>query len=306
LNSAKLKKLFKQVVKMKEFYFILLIPLTIIIIFDYLPLYGVTIAFKNFKFNRGITGSEWNDFAHFKRLFSDVFFMRILINTLRISFLRMTVVFVCPIIFALLLNELVNLKLKKVIQTISYLPHFMSWVVIAGFVYQILSPEYGIFNLLIKKLGGDPVFFMGNPRYFVPVLIITLIWAGVGWGSIIYLAAISNIDTSMYESAELDGANRLHQVLYITIPSIAPMITIMFILGLGGVLKAGFDPIFNLYNDLVMERADVIDTYVFRVGLYEAKYDYSTAVGLFQNAVGLIFLLSTNAVVKKINNQGIF
>ena len=296
----------RKMVKMKEFYLIMFLPLAFMIIFDYFPMYGVLIAFKDFKINKGIIGSDWNNFEYFKKFFNDLYFWRYIGNTFRIAFLRITICFAAPIIFALMLNEIKRMRFKKLVQTISYLPHFMSWVVIAGFVYQLLSPEYGLLNYLIVKLGGNAKFFMGDPNMFVPILITSFLWQGVGWGSILYLAAISSIDTAMYESAEIDGANRFHCVLYITLPSIMPMITILFILSLRGVLSAGFDPIFNLSNDLVLETADVIETYAFRQGLYNAKYGYAAAIGLFQNLVGLCFLFGSNFVIKRINNQGIF
>ena len=290
-------------VKMKEFYLIILIPFTLMVVFDYIPMYGVLIAFKDFKINKGIIGSDWNNFEHFRKFFNDLYFWRYVGNTFRIAFLRITICFVAPIIFALLLNEVKQMRFKKIVQTISYLPHFMSWVVIAGFVYQLLSPQYG---LIIVKLGGEAKFFMGDPKMFVTVLISSFLWQGIGWGSVVYLASIAGIDSTMYESAEIDGANRFHCVWHITLPSIMPMITILFILSLRGILSAGFDPIFNLSNDLVLETADVIETYSFRQGLYNAKYGYSAAIGLFQNLVGLSFLFGSNFIIKKINNQGIF
>lgn len=299
-------ELWRKVVKMKEFYFMMLIPLTLLIMFDYFPMYGVLIAFKDFKINKGIIGSDWNNFEYFKKFFNDVYFWRYITNTFRIASLRITICFIAPIVFSLMLNEIRQIKFKKIVQTISYLPHFLSWVVIAGFVYQLLSPEYGLVNYIVVKLGGQAKFFMGDAKMFVPILIISFLWHGIGWGSIVYLAAIAGIDSAMYESAEIDGANRLHCVWYITLPSIMPMITILFILSLRGVLSAGFDPIFNLSNDLVLETADVIETYSFRQGLYNAKYGYAAAIGLFQNLVGLCFLFSSNFVVKRINNQGIF
>jgi putative aldouronate transport system permease protein len=182
----------------------------------------------------------------------------------------------------------------------------MSWVVIAGFVYQLLSPEVGVINYLRTLLGKEPVYFMIKSSYFIPIYLVATFWAGVGWGSIVYLAAISAIDITMYESAVLDGANRFQKAIHITLPSIAPTITILFILSLRNILKASFDPIFNLYNPLIYDVADVIETYTFRKGLFEAKYDYAAAVGLFQNVVGLLLIFITNSIVKKINDYGIW
>lgn len=292
--------------KMKVLYIMLLLPLLFIFIFDYLPMYGLVISFKSFKYSDGILGSKWNDFKHYHNLFSDVLFRRVFWNTLKISISRILICFPAPILFAILLNEITRTKFKRVVQTISYLPHFMSWVVISGFVYQILSPEVGVFNYMLKLLGKEPVYLMIKSQYFLAVLIIALLWASVGWNSIIYLASITSIDTSMYESADMDGANRFHKAIYITLPSITPTITVLFIMQLGGILKAGFDPVFNLYNPMVYDVADVIDTYTFRKGLLEAKYDYAAAVGLFQNVIGFVLIYITNTVVRKVNEYGLW
>lgn len=309
LQTAQLvqhKPLWVRIWKMKEFYLIILLPFALMCTFNYGPMYGIVIAFKDFKINRGILGSDWNNFEHFKRFFNDIFFWRIIGNTLRISALRLTLCFAAPLIFALLLNEVNHLRFKKIVQTISYLPHFMSWVVIAGFCYQLLSPQYGLINWAVEKLGGTPQYFMGNPYAFVQILISAMLWQGIGWGSIVYLAAIAGIDQEMYEAAEIDGASRFQRVWYITLPSITPMITILFILSLRSVLAAGFDPVYNLQNSLNISRSQTIETYVFEQGLINAKYGYSAAVGLFQNLIGLVFLFGTNFIIKRINDQGIF
>ena len=291
---------------MKEFYFIMLIPIIMMIVFDYGPMYGVVIAFKNFKIKKGILGSDWVGFENFIKFFKNIFFWRIIGNTFRIAFFRITICTICPIVFALLINEIASNKFKRVVQTISYLPHFMSWVVIATFVNQILSPEYGLLNAIIEQFGGETYYFLGDPSMFTTILITAMVWQGTGWGSITYLACIAGIDTAMYEAAEIDGANRFQRVWYITLPSIVPMITILFILSLRSILSAGFDPVYNLQNALNMSKSMTIETYTFEEGLYNAKYAYSAAVGLFQTAIGLFFLLVSNAIVKKINDQGIF
>lgn len=296
----------KKVKQMKLLYLLLLLPVVHLFIFHYLPMYGVTIAFKKFRVADGILGSDWNNFAHFKRLFTDMFFTRVFKNTLRISIIKILFGFPAPILFALLMNEIGNKKFKKISQTISYLPHFLSWVIVAGFVYQLLSPEVGAVNYLLTQLGYEPIFFMTKKNLFIPILIFFDLWKGVGWGSIIYLAAISNVDPSLYESAEIDGANRFRRAIHITIPSIIPTITILFILALGGIIRAGFDDIFNLYNPMVMDVADVLETYTFRVGLYEAKYDYAAAVGLFQNVIAITLILITNSIVKKYNEYALW
>lgn len=309
-NNLPIKKREKvnwqKIKQMKVLYLLLLIPVVHVFVFMYLPMYGIVIAFKDYNYADGILGSPWNNLAHFKFIFNDIFFRRVFFNTLKISTLRILIGFPAPIIFALLLNEIGNMKFKRVAQTISYLPHFMSWIVVAGFVYQILSPEIGIINYVITFFGGEPIYFMIKKGYFIPILLISSIWQSVGWSSIIYLAAITGIDPSLYESAELDGAGRFRKALNITLPSIAPTVTVLFILGLGGILKAGFDPIFNLYNDMVKEVGDVIDTYTFREGLYNARYGYASAVGLFQNLIGLMLIIVTNKIVKRISDYGIW
>ena len=305
-RAAERKKTLKTVLRMRMLYLFLLIPIAFLIVFDYAPMYGVIIAFKKFRYADGIWGSDWNNFAHFKLLFRDILFQRAFFNTLKISFTRILITFPAPIIFALLLNELRSLRFKRVVQTISYLPHFMSWVIVAGFVYQMLSPEIGVLNVILSFFNIDPVFFMGKKSFFLPVLMTSLLWKGIGWSSIIYLASMSSVNPELYESADLDGANRFHKALYITLPCIAPMVTIQLILTLGSIMKGGFDPIFNLYNGLTMEVADVIETFAFRAGILGAKYDYAAAVGLFQNVIGFAMVLLVNAVVKRISEYAIW
>lgn len=296
----------KKAREMKALYMLLLLPAASLFVFNYIPMYGVLIAFKDYVYVKGIWGSEWNQFAHFKALYNDLVFRRAFWNTLRINVLSILILTPMPILFALLLNEIRHTVFKRVVQSISYLPHFMSWVVIGGFVYQLLSPEIGFVNAVLALFGIEPILFMTKVNLFIPILFSASIWASVGWGSIIYLAAISAIDPGLYESAELDGATRLQKAIYITIPSIVPTIVILFILGLGSILSAGFEPIFNLYNAMVMPVADVIDTYVYRKGLLESKFSYAAAVGVFQSLIGLMLVYVSNRIIKKISDYGIW
>lgn len=296
----------KKIKKMKMLYVFLLLPLVFLFFFSYLPIYGVLIAFKHYRFGEGILGSPWNNFAHFQSIYNDFFFHRAFWNTLRINAANILIIFPLPIIFALLLNELRANVFKRVVQSISYLPHFLSWVVIGGFVYHILSPQIGFLNYILSLFGVEPIYFMTISSLFIPIVIASGAWQTVGWSSIIYLAAISAVDPSLYESAEIDGANRFHKAVFITLPSIIPSITILFILGLSGILNGNFDQIFNLYNPLVMNVADVIDTYVYRKGLLESRFDYAAAVGLFQSVVGIIFIYSANKIIKKFTEYGIW
>ncbi|MFK7694146.1 ABC transporter permease [Paenibacillus sp. HJGM_3] len=289
------------------FYYLMAAPALIgFFIFDYLPMYGIILAFKDYRFVDGIIGSPWVGLQHFEQFFSDIFFWRILKNTLIISSLHIVFGFPAPIILALLFNELANKRFKMAVQTISYLPHFMSWVILAGIMVEVLSPSRGALNYLITLFGGKPIYFLADTDYFVGVLVASHVWQSIGWGSVVYLAGIAGINQDQFESAKIDGATRLQQMRYITIPSLVPIMTILFILSIGGIMNAGFNQIFNLYSPAVYSVADVIDTYVYRVGLIETKYGFSTAVGLFKNVIGLILVLGTNYIVKRFNEYGIW
>lgn len=292
--------------KMKMLYFMMAIPMVMLFIFHYIPMYGILIAFKNFSPGLGIWDSPWNNFEHFKRLFSDFLFIRALKNTIVISLLKLLIVFPAPIIFAILLNEIKSEKFKKVSQSISYLPHFMSWVILSAMVIEVFSPQRGIINYVITFFGGEAINFMSDKGSFIPILILTDMWKELGWGAIIYLATITSIDPQLYEAAEIDGAGRFRKMIHVTLPSIMPMVIIMFILRLGAVLNAGFDQILNLYNPLVYEVADIIDTYVYRSGLEQFQFDYATAVGLFKNVIGIALILTANAIIRRKSEHGIW
>jgi putative aldouronate transport system permease protein len=286
----------------KWVYLLFLPAFTAALIFNYIPMYGVQIAFKNFQAVRGIWGSPFVGLSHFTRMFRNATFLLVFRNTLFISFLKIIIVFPSGIIFALFLNELKLQKVKKIYQTISYLPHFMSWIILAGIIRDLTSMA-GPINALIKITGGTPRMFLTDSMLFVPIIIITDIWHTMGWGSIVYLAAITGVPKELYESAELDGAGRFKKMVSITIPSILPVILILFILRLGHVLNAGFDQIFNLYNPLVYRVADIIDTYVYRVGLMDMNFSYSTAIGLFKNVIGVLLVLTTNYMTKRVEGS---
>lgn len=300
-DLRKRNKLNTEIKKYLPFYLILLLPLLQVLIFNYLPIYGIQIAFKDFKMKRGIWGSEWVGLKHVEKMFHDSAFYRVLGNTLRLSFLNMITVFPLTIVFALMMNEVGNSKFKRVTQTVTYLPHFLSWVVVGGFVYQILSPSHGAVNAILLNLGiiDKPVYFMIQSKMFDPIYIISCVWKELGWGIVIYLAAIAGIDPSLYESAVIDGAGRFQMVMHITLPCILPTITTMLILRMGSLISVGFDPIFNLYNEGTYEVADVISTYVYRRGMLDMKYDYTTAVGLFQNVVSFCLVMGGNWLAKR-------
>ncbi len=290
-----------QFKKYLPFYLFLLIPIAQVIIFNYLPMYGIQIAFKDYKLRRGITGSEWIGFKHFQKMFSDAVFYKVLFNTLRLSVLSIVTVFPATIVFALMMNEVQNMKFKRISQTITYLPHFLSWVVVGAFVKQLLSPSTGVINAVLVRTGllQEPIYFMIQKSMFDTIYIIVSIWKELGWGIIIYLAAIAGIDSALYEAASIDGTGRFGKVWHITLPGILPTISTLLILRMGSLMSVGFDPIFNLYNEGTMDVADVISTYVYRRGLIDSKYDYTTAVGLFQNVVGIILVLGGNWISRK-------
>ncbi len=286
------------------FYLLLLLPLLQVAVFNYLPIYGVTIAFKDFKMSRGIAGSDWKGLYWFGRILTDPYMPRVLINTLRISFASLLVTFPTTIVFALLVNEISNLRRKKVIQTISYMPHFLSWVVVGGLVKQLLSPNSGVINAMLMAVGAidSPVSFMTSKTAFLPIYLFTTVWKETGWGIILYLAAISSIDTQQYEAAMLDGANRFQQLLRITLPGMLPTISTILILRMGSLISVGFDPIFNLYNPTTYEVADVISTYIYRRGMADpsfVQYEYASAIGLLQNVVSFLLVLFSNYIARK-------
>ena len=285
----------------------MLIPVLLYYIcFCYIPMGGIVIAFKDYKLMKGIVGSPWVGVDNFIELFTTPSFYEILGNTLWISILRLLFGFPAPILLALLLNEVRSARYKKTVQTISYLPHFLSWVILTGVFQQLLSPSTGDVNALLGKFGIEPIYFLGSPKWFVFTIIFTGVWQSAGWGTVIYLAAIAGIDPQMYEAAMLVGAGRMKRILYITLPSLAPTITITLILSTGNILNAGFDQIMNMYNEAVYEVGDIIDTYVYRRGLEGMQYSYSTAVNLFKNVIGLGFVLITNKIAQKLGDSSLW
>ena len=287
-----------------RYLYLMLIPaLAAMVFFHYIPMYGIQIAFKKFRAVDGIVGSSWVGLRYFTNMFREYTFLTVLRNTLWISFLKLVICFPAGVIFALLLNEIGSLKFKKLAQTISYIPHFISWVVFAGIIKDFLSLD-GFLNQIVAAFGGEKVIFLSKSSYFVPILIITEIWKGMGWGSIVYLAAIAGIPAELYESAHIDGASRIQKMVYITFPSIKSVVLVMFVMRIGHVMNAGFDQIFNLYSAIVYDVADIIDTYSYRVGLINQDFSYSTAIGLFKNVLGVILMLTVNKLTGK-NSGGV-
>ena len=291
----------------RMFYLMLLPGIIYFIIFHYAPMYGVQIAFRNYKMKLGFFASPWVGMDNFEKLFRDPGFITALRNTIIISLLKIAVGFPAPVILALMLNAVRSTRLRRVFQSISYLPHFLSWIVIASLVRSMFSTSMGSVNQLIKRFGFEPVNFLGSGQYFRGVLVLTDCWKEVGWGSIIYLAALMGVDRQLYEAATVDGAGPFRQLVSVTIPSIAPTIITMLILRVGGILSAGQDQVYAMYNELVYSVADILDTYALRIGLNNLKYSMSTAVSLFKSAIGLTMILITNRVSKLVDeNNGIF
>lgn len=305
MTKERKSEFFRMLKKHRMFYLFLLPAVVMVFLFSYMPFWGILIAFKDFKMARGIMGSEWVGLEHFRKLFADPNFYRVLKNTLIIGITTLLTTFPVTIIFTILVNEILNTKFKKVVQTVTYLPHFLSWVVVGTFAYQILSPSSGIVNTILVNLGilDKSVYFMAQPKMFVPIYLIVNLWKETGYSIVVYLAVISGIDTEQYEAVSIDGANRFQKILYVTLPAMLPTICVMLILNIGTIITVGFDPIFNLYNDATYQTADVISTFVYRKGMVDAQFDYSTAVGLFQNVVSLTLVLLSNWFARKANPE---
>lgn len=277
-----------------------------IFIFHYLTLYGLIIAFQDFSFIKGIRKSPFVGVKHFELLLDNPGFWRVLRNSLTLSFMRLFFNFPAPILLALLLNELTNLRYKKFVQTVVYLPHFISWVVVAGMAYNLLGPTEGVVNIALRKLGIDAIPFLGSNALFRQSLLGIEIWKGIGWGSIVYLSAITSVDPALYEAAKVDGAGRWRCMWNITLPSIRPTIMVMLILRMGSLINNGFEQIYLLYNPMVYDVADVLETYIYRLGLQGGRYSYTTAIGLFKSLVSFVMVFSTNAISRKISGSSIY
>ena len=300
------KRSWKQELQRNWQLYIMILPSFVLaIIFCYIPMGGLVMAFQNYKPWLGITGSEFVGWDNFKQIFQFKDSYQAIINTIIIAVSKIILGLIVPIIMALLLNEVKNVGLKKGIQTLVYLPHFLSWVTVAGMMKDILGLD-GIVNAFLQKCGMNPIFFMGEAGMFRQIVVISDLWKGFGFGMIVYLAAISNIDQSLYEAAEMDGANRLQQTWHITVPGIMPMIIVMATLSLGNVLNAGFDQIFNLYSPLTYSTGDIIDTYVYRQSLINGQYSFGTAVGLFKSVIGLVLTVISYRIAYKFAGYRIF
>ncbi|GAA4829815.1 sugar ABC transporter permease [Paenibacillus vulneris] len=289
-----------------QLYLLLVLPILYFIVFKYVPMYGAAIAFKDYSIFQGVTGSEWVGFDNFRQLFAMSQFYQVVRNTLILNFLDLFFSFPAPIVLALLLNELRVIWFKKMAQTILYLPHFISWIIIGGLVYQMFSTNGGLVNNLVTSLGLQPIPFLTEKNNWVLVYLGTGIWHSAGWGTIIYLAALTGINKELYEAAEVDGAGRMKKIWHITLPGIRSTIVVMLIMQLGHIMTIGFERPYVMGNPLVMDYAEVISTFVYKAGLQSAQFSLATAMGLFQALVGLVFVILANTIAKRFGEQGIW
>lgn len=292
--------------KRNKYIYLMVLPVVIYyLVFHYGPMYGAQIAFKNYNTAEGIWGSPWVGLDHFIDFFNSFYFWRLLRNTFLISFYELIFGFPAPILLALLLNELRHVLFKRTVQTITYLPHFISIVVVVGMLVDFLARD-GLVNQVLATFGVEPVAYLQKAEWFRTIYVSSGIWQGVGWGSIIYLAAISNIDPTLYEAAKIDGAGRFKQALHVTIPGITPIIIILFILQMGNMLAVGYEKIILMYNSLTYETADVISTYVYRKGILEANFSFSAAVGLFNSIINFTLLITANRISRRVSDTSLW
>ncbi|MBR1685176.1 MAG: sugar ABC transporter permease [Clostridia bacterium] len=304
-QSPRKKNLSKRLKESWQWYLLLLPAFVYIAIFHYGPMYGLQVAFKNYRPRLGIFGSEWVGFEHFARFIAYPDFWKMIRNTLSITLYSLAT-FPCAIIFALMLNEVGHLKLKKTMQMITYAPHFMSEVVVCSLVLMILDRGTGPVNNIITALGGTRQSFITNPNYFASIYVWSGVWQNIGWSSILYISALSSISPELVEAAKIDGANRFQIIRHVNIPGILPTIAITFIMRTGSLLSVGYSKIFLLQNDLNLDTSQVISTYVYNIGLLGGQYSYSTAIDLFNNIANIIVLLISNRIVKAVTDTGLF
>lgn len=306
-KKVKMRKAMKDIISQRQLQVMAILGVAWMLVFNYIPMYGLVIAFKEYSVIRTIAEAPWVGLMHFKEFIQDDNFWIVIKNTLGISLIKLIIGFPLPIIFALLMNELTSLKFKKAVQTITYLPHFLSWVVLGGILTTWLA-DVGIMNDILIGLGlsSERLNFLAEPEYFWSIIIISDIWKELGWSAIIYLAAIAGVSTELYEAATIDGANKFQRMWHVTLPAIRPTITILFILAVSGILNTNFDQILVLKNALNESASSVIDIYVYQVGIQNARYSYATAVGLLKSIIAFILLLSANKITKKLDGTSLF
>ncbi len=296
-----------SVINTSQLYLMALPAIAYYALFHYKPMYGIILAFKDYKAMQGIWGSAWIGFEHFTRLFSSYWFPVLLTNTLTLSVLGLVVGFPFPIFLALSLNEVAGSRFRKLVQTVTYAPHFISVVVVCGIITLFLSPDFGVVNNLLKLLGlTEPIYFMQQGRMFKWIYVISGVWQNAGWNSIIYFAALSGVDPALLEVAQIDGASRLQRIIYINLPAIMPTIVILLILNCGSLLSVGYEKVYLLQNQATLTYSEVISTYVYKVGLEKLDYGFATAVGLFNSLVNCTLLVTVNAISRRLGETGLF
>ncbi|PYI53118.1 ABC transporter permease [Paenibacillus flagellatus] len=306
VNGSRLGSIWRHMKRDRQLLILFIPCIVFYVLFRYGPIYGLIIAFKDYSVYQGILGSEWVGLEHFRKFFDSPDFWLLFKNTFLLGLFTLLWTFPFPILFAVLLNEVRGVKFKKAVQTFSYLPTFLSVVIVSSMIIDFLSPTHGLVNQLLKAIGLEPIYFLAAPEWFRTVYIGSDIWQHMGFEAIIYLAAIASIDPTLYEAARVDGANRFHMMRYITIPSIMPTIVIMFIIKSGSMFRIGYEKVLLLYNPMTYEVADVFSTYVYRKGLLETNYSYAAAVGLFESLIALVMLLLSNLISKKAGGKGLW
>ena len=296
----------KRIWQSRELYLLLALPLIWYIVFRYIPLYGIQIAFRDYRVARGFFGSEWVWFKHFERFFNSFYFDRVVGNTLVINGISLLLGFPIPILLALMLNELTNRRYKKVLQNVTYIPHFLSAVVLVSILQLIFNPNTGVYNLILKSMGMKTTNYFATISAFKPMYIISGLWQNMGWDSILYIAALAAIDPEQYEAATIDGATRFQKMLYISIPGIMGTVTIMLLLRCGQIMNIGYEKVLLMQNDLNKASSDVISTYVYRVGILDGNYSYSTAINLFNSGCNIILLYVANLLAKKMGGSSLW
>ncbi|MDF2926931.1 MAG: protein lplB [Paenibacillaceae bacterium] len=306
IAKSRLSRLWRDLRRDRFLYLLALPGILFFIVFKYIPLGGVVIAFQNYSPFAGITGSEWVGFEHFERFFSNPEFLTLFRNTIAINLMSLIFFFPLPIVLSLMMNEVRSVVYKRVVQSVVYMPHFLSWVIISGLTFLLFAKGEGLVNKLLEALGASRIDFLTNSNLFWIMLTIQSIWKECGWGTILFLAAMAGIDPGVYEAARMDGANRLRQMWHVTLPAIRSVIVVLLILRLGHMMDVGFEQVFLMYNGAVSEVAEVFDTYVYRMGIQQGQFSYSTAAGLFKSVVGLTLVVISNWASKKMGEEGVY
>lgn len=305
-SAVRLRQLGRAMWKHRWYYFLLIAPLTYYLVFRYIPIWNAQIAFKEFFALKGVEGSPWVGFQHFETFFKSFYFSELIVNTVIFSVAKLVLGLPLAIILALAIHESRLLKFRSLVQTVTYLPHFLSWVIMYGLLLALLSPSSGMINDVIKSLGGKPISFLTSPDWFRQVVVLSDIWKETGWSTILYLAALLGINPDLYEAAEVDGASRWRRIWHISLPGIIPVVVLITLLRLGNILDGGFSQIWVLYSVPVYSVGDIIDTWVYRSGVLDFQFSLATAVGLFKGVIGLILILAANSVAKRVAQQSLF